>query len=272
MRLVLSLLTGLVLAALALHFVAAALFAREARALADRVAAGPPAVARDLPEAVLSLARAQGATDEAPARAVRVTQEAQLQLSPGGPFEPAPATQTFGLGAPGFVWFAETPLLPGFPKFRVIDAYVAGEGRLAARALGSIPVATASGPEINRAEAMRYLAELPWIPDAVLGNPAIVWAMRGDGWIEASLPLEPRDAVVRFRLEGGVIAEMRAEARPAEIAPDGSQVLLDWRGLFTDYAEIGGRRIPTRGEVGYIRDGDYAPYWRGTITSYEILR
>lgn len=206
------------------------------------------------------------------ALAMHLVAAALFTREAGAPFEPAPATQTYGLGAPNFVWFAETPLLPGLPKFRVIDAYVGGEGRLAARALGSIPVASASGAEINRAEAMRYLAELAWIPDAILGNPAIEWAEREDGWLEATLRLEPRDATVRFRLEDGVIAEMRADARPAETAPDGSQVLLDWRGLFTDYAEIGGRRIPTRGEVGYIRDGDYAPYWRGTITSYEILR
>lgn len=274
MRFALLIVLGLAAIALAAHFMAAARFAETARNLAARLETGPPTypAPKRLPETLRAVVEAAGAGRGGPARAVRLTQDAELQLRPGAAFAPAPATQTFGLGAPGFVWFAGSPLLPGFPKVRVIDAYVGGQGRLSARALGSLPVANASGPEIARAQAMRYLAELPWVPDAILGNPAIEWSEVDGGWVEASLPLEPRAATVRLRIEGGAIVEMRAEDRPAEQGPDGDYILRDWRGLFTDHAEIGGRRIPTRGEVGYIRDGEYTPYWRGTITGYEILR
>lgn len=272
MRLVLVLLAGLVGLGLAAHLLASARFSRQAEALAERLGEGPPtASVPPLPARIGDAAAAAGAGRGGPARAVRLTQEAELQFSPGAPFEAAPATQTFALGAPGFVWFAEIPLLPLFPKVRVMDAYVGDEGSLSARLFGSVPVANAAGPEISRAQAMRYLAELPWIPDAISGNPGIIWTERPEGWIAATIPLDPVAATVRFRLDDGKIVEMRAEDRPAETLPDGSQVLLDWRALYADYADIGGRRIPTRAEVGYIRDGAYTPYWRGTIIDYQIL-
>ncbi|MDJ1007622.1 MAG: hypothetical protein QNJ13_07320 [Paracoccaceae bacterium] len=271
MRFLLLFVACLVVLAVLAHLVGSARFAARAQALSDMLGSGPATRAASPPPAMRRFAERNGAGQNGPARAVRLTQDAALQRAPGLPFDPAPATQTFGLGAPGFVWFAETPGVL-VPKARVIDAYVGGEGRLSVRLFGSIPVADAEGTEIDRAEAMRYLAELPWIPDAILGNPEIVWTERDDGWIEASLPLDPRPAAVRFRLVAGDIVEMRADDRPAEQDADGTCALRDWRAVFGNYAEIGGRRIPTEGEVGYIREGTYAPYFRSTVTSYQILR
>lgn len=273
MRFFLLIVLGVLVVALAAHFIAAARFMATARELAAQLVAGPPTVPalERLPDALRAAVVAAGAGQGGAARAVRLTQDVELQRAPGQPFQPATASQTIGLGAPGFIWFAENPGIP-VPMARVIDAYVGGEGRLSVRLVGSIPVGDARGPEIDRAEAMRYLAELPWAPDAILGNPEIVWIDLGDGWVEASLPLAPRPATVRFRIEDGDIVEMLADDRPAEQDSNGTYVLRNWRALFSDYQVTGGRRIPMRGEVGYIRDGAYVPYFRGTVTSYEILR
>ncbi len=262
-----SLLLGVLVLLILAQAIASRRFVALARRMAARLTEGSVTQTAALPDQVRQFAVRNGAMPAGALRAVEITQDAELQLSPDQPFWAAPATQTIALGAPGFVWFAETPG-PLVPRVRVIDAFVEGEGRLIARLFGSIPVANASGADVTQAEAMRYLAELPWVPDAILGNPDVQWAVRDDGWIEARLP--DYGATVRFRLEAGDIVEMRADARPAR-DPDGTTTLRDWRAVFSDYAELGGRRIPTRGEVGYVLDGVYAPYWRGHITGYRLL-
>lgn len=94
--------------------------------------------------------------------------------------------------------------------------------------------------------------------------------MLESGEIEARLSMAPRDAVVRFLPnENGDFTEMNAEDRPAT-DESGHESLGAWRGLFYEFDIVGGRRIPTRGEVGYIIDGKYAPHWRGKIVNYRV--
>jgi hypothetical protein len=42
-----------------------------------------------------------------------------------------------------------------------------------------------------------------------------------------------------------------------------------WEGTFSDYATVGGVRIPTRGEVAWILETGSFPYWRCTVTNLE---
>jgi hypothetical protein len=200
---------------------------------------------------------------------VRLEQAAEMEMNPGAGWQGLSARQAIATARTGFVWDAVQRRGP-ITIFRVIDAHVDGRGILKARLFGSVPVADGSGADFDRGEAMRYLAELPWAPDAILLNREIAWRVLDTGEIEARLAMAPRDAVVRFALDAaGDIAEMNADDRPAT-GSEGGITLRAWRGQFTDYGMIGGRRIPLRGEVGYFINGRYAPYWRGGITRYAI--
>ena len=129
----------------------------------------------------------------------------------------------------------------------------------------------ASGPELDRGEALRYLAELPWAPDAILGNPALRWRMVGDDWAEVSMQTADGPVALRLRFDGaGDIVEVFAEARDTT-DDEGNPVALPWQGVFRDYRMIGARRIPVEGEVGYIRDEGFRPYWQGRITGYSVV-
>ncbi len=232
---------------------------------------GPVPEARDsedLPVLVRQFAERGLAVGGGLARAVRITQEAELRR--GDAWQASRARQHIAVAEPGFVWLAEAPGWP-MPSARVIDRFVRGEGLLEVRLLGAFPVARFLGPDADVGEAMRYLAELPWVPDAILANRAITWTEVDARAVEAALFVASRRVSVRFIFdEGGDIVEMNATGRP-DVA-GGETVLRDWRGVFSDYGEIGGRRIPRRGEVGYVHDGAYAPYFRGRVTSYEVLR
>ena len=258
---------------LVIHALAAWKFRRFGAGLAAQVASGQAGAAAlprsDLPGPVAGFAR-RGLAGALPSGGhVRLTQAAEMEMKPGAGWQPIKAEQVIGLRQAGFVWQARQVAGP-VTVVRVIDAYVAGGGLLQARLLGSIPVARAEGAEMNRGEAMRYLAELPWAPDAIAMNRDIRWRMLESGEAEARLEMVPRDAVVRFAFDAaGDIATIRAEDRPAT-GPDGNTVLKPWEGHFSDYREMGGRRIPARGEVGYVEPEGYRPYWRGGIVDYAV--
>jgi hypothetical protein len=231
-----------------------------------RKAPGPVDVAARLPAKVRDFALRADANPADLAHRIAFTQEAEMQLKRGAPWQPLCARQTVAIGAPGFLWLADQPLGP-IAKFRVIDAFTGGRGLLQVMLLGLVRIARITGSEADRAEAMRYLAELPWAPDAILGNPSLRWTMLDDDWAEVSLA-EPWVAV-RFRFDAqGDIAEMRARDRPAT-DPSGKPVTHDWQGYFRDYRMIGPRRIPAEGEVGYLYPDGYRPYFQGRITEYS---
>lgn len=244
-------------------------FEADSDALITRICAGPPTDMAGLPPRVRAFAKRNGGGSGGPYRAVVLTQQSELKQGIDKPWVATPAQQHIALGTCGFVWSAQQGAIP---TVRVIDSFVEGRGLLHAVLFGAITVARGEGPVADRAEAMRYLAELPWVPDAILGNPELRWDMVSDDIVEVCLPMDPEAARVTFRFDdGGDIAEMLADDRP-EIAPDGTIRHRKWRGLFRDYQRIGGRRIPTGGEVGYVDEfAGYLPYWRGRVTGYRLL-
>ena len=259
----------LVLALAAAQIIAARGFARTTATLEDRLRATPPPAARsDLPEIVRAFALRGGAEPGALAPLITLRQETEMRLQRGGNWQPMAARQTIATGAPGFVWAAVQRKGP-LPMVRVVDAFVDGRGKLAARLLGSVPVASSTGIDTDIGEAMRYLAELVWAPDAILGNPELIWEQVADDAVVVSLapPLEAARVRMRFDAAGDVV-EITARNRPAT-APDGSLIYLDWRATLGGYATIGNRRVPRNGEVGYLYPEGYEPYWRGTITAYR---
>lgn len=232
--------------------------------VASVLAPRPDRLRDDLPGIVADFAR-RGLAGAAPAAGCRITQTVEMRLKPGADWTPMTAWQVIAARQPGFAWIAR--MGPGpLTLVRVIDSYGPDGGRLAVRALGAVPIGTSTGPEADRDEAMRYLAELPWCPDAILSNPDLRWQVLDA--TRVAVEVDTPGGVARVELlfdAAGDIAGARADERETTDA-DGAKVRLPWRGTFSDYREIGGRRIPARGEVGYLRPGGYEAYWRGTIT------
>lgn len=262
----------LVVLALGLHLVVAWRAQTRVTALADALRAESPRAPRaDLPPEVAAFARRGLAGGAADARLVTLTQKAEMDAGAGKPWRALAARQSIGTARSGFVWEAWQKVGP-LTLVRVVDAFVAGRGLLRVRIGGSVPVMRAEGGDYDRGEAMRYLAELPWAPDAIWLNRDLKWQVEPDGRIRVSLPVGAEEAVVWFTPDAnGDWSLMEAPDRPADDGQGGT-VLKEWRGTFTDWGEIGGRRIPRRGEIAYMEEGTPAPYWRGRITGYEVLR
>lgn len=195
-----------------------------------------------------------------PAQAVGTLlhQSGRMRLDPKRDWVPFTAEQLIDAGEVGFVWHARVRMAPLVTAV-VEDAFEAGKGRLDAKIWGLIPVAHGRGPDIDRGEAERYLAELPWCPLALLRNPDLRFRANEDG----SVRVEVFDAETFVDLsfdEAGDIVGSRSTTRSR------GDVVQPWVGSFADYRDFGGVRAPSRGRVWWETPEGPFVYWEGEIT------
>lgn len=172
---------------------------------------------------------------------------------------------------PGFLWNAQVSMLPGL-TVRVVDSYIAGKGLLHAAILGLFTMADISGGgEIARGEFMRFFAEAPWYPTALLPSQGLLWEAVDDRSANATIVDGPLTLTLLFRFnDAGLIGSFRAEARSATVGKE--MVMLPWEGSWSNYQMRDGMIIPFTGEVAWMRPDGRKPYFRGTVTSltYEF--
>ncbi|GAA6164128.1 hypothetical protein NBRC116590_18320 [Pelagimonas sp. KU-00592-HH] len=264
--LVLAILVGLVVVA-AVLWLGRWAYERRADRLAGRIG-GDVAGQRPerLPRVVRDFARRNGADPEARVSHVEFGQSVKMRLRRGAPWVTLWGWQWSGVRQPGFLWKAGRELWKDVAHIRVLDGFLNGRGFLEVYLLGALPMVRASGADISKGEAMRYLAELVWVPDAILENGAIRWTVVGERHVAASMG----DARVVFEFDaGGDIIGVQAKDRPVR-APKGEPQTREWIGTFERYSWVGGRRMPTKAEVGYVYPDGYEAYWRGEITAYHL--
>lgn len=202
-----------------------------------------------------------------PVAQVRVGQLGEMWQKPGGRALRFEATETFLTDRVAFGWEARFPIL-GPLSLRVQDAFKNGQGGLEARLLG-VPVMRERGPETDEGEAMRYLAEIPWVPHAIAMNDDLEWTEVDASTVEVATGVGEKRVAVRLLFDGqgdvvGAFAEHRWRREGKAL------VARPWRGVFSDYRVIGTVRLPARGEVAWeLPEGPFT-YWRGEIVSVEI--
>ena len=217
----------------------------------------------DLPGAVTRLAIRMGANRISPAQFVDVRQTGTMWFKPGGAPQHFTARQRIGTSSTGFVWRA---VIGSLGAIRVVDSFVAGRGVLEVRLFGAIRMAREDGTTaLNQGEALRYLAELPWNPDAILFDHALDWTVVGERTIKVATGGGEARAEITFGLdEAGLIETAGAASRTF-----GAGKRYPWHGRFWDYQDISGRRIPMQGEVAWVIDEKDFIYWRGKLERWE---
>ena len=98
---------------------------------------------------------------------------------------------------------------------------VAGEAGLEGRLFGALPIMRMTDSDtIFRGEAMRYLAELIWNPDAILLNRRLHWRVVDERTLPVVTGNDPRRCEVRLILdEAGDPIGMAADDRPRQGRP-----------------------------------------------------
>jgi len=138
-----------------------------------------------LPPLVRRFVERNAPTAPAPSR-IRLRQEGSMQLKLGL-WRPFTAEQEMSVERVEFSWRARFPILP-LITLHVHDWYRAAEGGLEVRVLG-LPLGRMRGGDISKGEAMRYLAELPWVPQAMGANHELEWRQISDRTVEVATRL-----------------------------------------------------------------------------------
>jgi hypothetical protein len=188
-----------------------------------------------------------------------------MQLKPGR-WLPFQAEQDVSVESVEFSWRARFQVAP-LIRLSVHDWYRAGEGALEVRFLG-FPVRRFGGPQVARSEAMRYLAELPWFPHALVGNPELEWRELDAATVEVTTLVGSALTAVRLPFDAtGDIVAASAAARPRAVGKE--SVDTPFRGEFADYEVVGGVRVPTTAEVRWeLPEGPFT-YFRGRLVGLE---
>lgn len=189
-------------------------------------------------------------------------------------WKPFTSRQRVVTRAPGFLWNAQVAMLPGAPV-QVMDSYIGGQGRLIAKLLGLFTVAQLQGVgEIARGEFMRYFAESPWYPTALLPSQDVRWQAVDDGSALATIIDGTITVTLQFGFNSaGLIASVRAESRGAGLGKDGVMLMLPWDCRLTDYQLQDGMLIPKSGEAAWMYPEGRKVYFIGHVKTlrYEFL-
>jgi hypothetical protein len=181
-------------------------------------------------------------------------------------WKPFASQQRIFTRRPGFLWDAAVQMFPGVPV-HVEDSYFGGQGRLLARLFGLFTVADQHGEgEIARGEFMRYFAETPWYPTALLPSQGVRWAAVDATSANATVSDGPLSLTLLFRFNSaGLIASVHAEARGASVGNDGAMTLLPWDCGLSDYQRHDGMLIPMYGEAAWVRPEGRKVYFVGRV-------
>jgi hypothetical protein len=183
-------------------------------------------------------------------------------------WSPFTATQLVTTQHLGFDWDARIQMAPGVTAF-VHDAYVLGEGKLHASLLGLLTVADVGNtPQAAQGELLRFFAEMPWYPTALLPSQGVRWEAIDETSARATLTDGPTTVSLVFKFNAeGAIETMRAEARHRD-----ALTTMPWNGRFWEYAMRNGMLIPLEGEVGWEYPEGTRLYYKGKVTeiNYEF--
>lgn len=212
------------------------------------------------------LQRSLAAEASGPPTIVRVRQRGTMWNKPGSRPMPFEATEEFAVSRTSFHWEARFKIL-GPLALKVTDRFDGGVGELSVSILG-LTLQRQSGPELNVGEAMRYLAELPWAPQAIRANTRLQWQAFDERTVDVSYD-GPAEAVVRWEFDDAGDPIRVTGLRPYRSGK--MFVLTQWGADFSEYERFGDTRVPAAGTAWWdLPDGRFV-YWSGRVTDLEVI-
>lgn len=221
-----------------------------------------------MPKPARDLALRLGADPRRTPGPVRLTQSGELRLSVGSqPWLNFDARHCMATSSCSFRWHAR--LWP-FGWLSATHALQAGKGQHDVTALGTLPLLRGvPGLALTRAAIVQYLADLPYAPDAMLHNPALLWRVVDANRLSVSCGMGAMRVDVIFALD----ADGRVASAQAENPAQGATALLlpaPCHSQFFDYRREHGRWVPFATQGAWGVKGETLPCRRSNIDSWEL--
>lgn len=219
----------------------------------------------DLPPEVLVLARRLGALSNQRPERVCFAQAGKLRTNEKADWMEFTATQWMDCTKVAFAWNAKTGPLK---LLRVEDALYDSAAKGQVSFAGLLPLAKATTSDVLiKSQLMRYLAELPWCPDAILSNRDLRWSVQSTDRVEVAASQNDVTGSVEFELDGQGLPARVTGIRPRE--ENGAFAEREWIGHFGDYCDVGGALIAHSARVGWVLEDGYCEVWRGSVTDWQ---
>ena len=188
-------------------------------------------------------------------------------LESGGRWLQFRSEATYRPSPMAFEWRARLKVMLGIWVIAA-DGQAEGDGWGGAKLLGLKSIGGKSGPEVLATQLVRNMAELVWLPDTALADPALRWSAAGDDAFEMRADAAGREVIVRFDLdEAGDVCRASSPARPYDV-PGGFED-APWRYDLSGHREIDGVRVPASVIATYELPDEPWEYLRAEITSMQ---
>jgi hypothetical protein len=148
---------------------------------------------------------------------------------------------------PAFIWIARMKVAP-IIWIGTMDSYSKGEGNMIIKFLNAVTVLNSTGKEINISAMIRYFAEAPWFPTALLPSQYVTWEDMGPTRARITFSVHGLEAtgIVYFNSRG----QMEKFVTNDRYRESGGRYYKEqWTVYYKDYKEFGGMRIPTKLEA-----------------------
>lgn len=148
----------------------------------------------------------------------------------------------------GFVWRTRARLRP-YLWVSGVDYYVDGTGGQRFFLAGLLPVVRASGPAVDASAAGRFVAELVWLPTALLPRPGVEWKAIDEDRAAVTVAAKPDDVTVTLSVapDGSLLAVELDRVRPT----DGDTETVPFGSTVGDERTFDGITVPTSVRAGW---------------------
>jgi len=198
---------------------------------------------------------------------VRLKQVGEFRMKENQSWMPIKAEQYFTTEDPAFIWRVKLTMAP-FIWIEGRDMYYQGKGNMLIKILSTITVADAAGSEMDVSALIRFLAEAPWFPTALLPSDYIEWKEIDSNSAQAIIKDNGYTASGIFTFnEKGEIIKFVTNDRYMEA--DGKYFKEQWGGYYRNYQEIEGMKIPIEGEVEWNLSDKDLQYAKLKITDIQ---
>ncbi|HEX2343379.1 MAG TPA: DUF6544 family protein [Vicinamibacterales bacterium] len=226
----------------------------------------------DLPEPVRRYFEFAGVEGRSRIRFVRLLHGGLFRTTPDSQWMPIEGEEYVSVDPPGFVWYANARPMP-LVHIRARDLYMNGSGNMLVKPLSLFTLADARGPEVDVSALLRFIAEAPWFPTALVPGNALGWEAIDGGSARVIVRSGSVTAtgVFRFGADGRIVG---FETHERFLADGQKAVRRPWGGVYSGYEEVDGFRIPSAAEVRWLSPPEVFPYARFELyrVEYNVFR
>lgn len=147
----------------------------------------------------------------------------------------------------------------------VLHVFAGPTASMRVRLCSLVPIVSAAGPDLRRAETVTVFNDLCLLAPAALVDAAVVWDAVDDHHVRGTFTLGAHTVSAVLTFDDGRLVDFVSDDR-LRASPDGSSFAAQrWSTPVRDFRSIDGRRLPTHGEGRW-----HAPDPEGEFTYIEF--